>query len=66
MDDESVDDRDKDMELREEFSADLRESLDAVARGNTTNSAEQVAQKLGLSWRGDTRRTLGKRPTASR
>lgn len=45
-----LEDLDRDMELHEEFSAELRESLAAVARGYTTSPAEQVAQQLGLSW----------------
>ena len=43
-------DPDRDLELHEEFSTELKESLAAVAHGYTTNPAEQVAQKLGLSW----------------
>jgi hypothetical protein len=43
-------DPDEDLELREDFSAELQKSLGAVARGVTTNSAEQVGRRLGLSW----------------
>lgn len=39
-----------DMELREEFSKELRDSLEAVAGGDATRSAEEVAQRQGLSW----------------
>ena len=41
---------DEDLELREDFSADLKKSLTAVASGDTTNPAEQVAKRLGLPW----------------
>ena len=43
-------DPDEDLKLREDFSAELQKSLDAVARGVATNSAEQVGQRLGLPW----------------
>ena len=47
---EDLKDPDDDRELREEFSAQLQASLEAVANGNATRSAEEVAQRLGLSW----------------
>ena len=50
-DPESVEDPDGDMELREEFAEDLQASLESVDRGEvTTRPAEEVAEKLGLSW----------------
>ena len=42
-------DPDENLELREDFSADLKESLTAVASGDTTSPAKQVAQRLGLT-----------------
>ena len=46
-----VEDPDGDMELREEFAEGLQASLEAVARGEaTTRPAEDVAERLGLSW----------------
>ena len=50
VDSEPGDGPDADLELREEFSAELRESLEAIERGGATRPAEQVAQRLGLSW----------------
>ena len=47
---EDLGETDDDRELREEFSAKLRVSLEAVANGGATRSAEEVAQRLGLSW----------------
>ncbi len=46
---ELVEDPDE-LELREEFSEELRASLEAVASGNPTLPANQVAQNQGLSW----------------
>ena len=43
-------DPDEDLELHKDFSAELQKSLGEVARGVTTNSAEQVGRRLGLSW----------------
>ena len=39
-----------DLELREDFSEELRASLEAVSEGEPTLSAKEVAQGLGLSW----------------
>ncbi len=50
VDTERLEDPDSDLELREEFFAELQASLTAGARGDTTSQAEQVAHKLGLSW----------------
>ena len=47
---ELIEDPDDDLELREDFSAELRASLETVAGGGATRSAEQVAQRQGLSW----------------
>ena len=47
---ERMEDPDDDLELHEEFSAELQASLEAVAGGGATRSAEQVAQRQGLSW----------------
>ena len=38
------------LELREEFSEELRASLEAVAGGEATRSADEVAQRQGLAW----------------
>ena len=46
---EVTEDPDDDLELHEDFSA-LQASLDAVADGGATRSAEEVAQRQGLSW----------------
>lgn len=40
----------EDTELREEFSDELQASLEAVAGGGATRSAEEVAQRQGLAW----------------
>ena len=45
-----IKDPDSDLELREDFSAELQASLATVASGGTTTLAEQVAHKLGLTW----------------
>ena len=47
---ERMEDPDDDLELREEFSAELQSSLAAMARGDVTSPAEEVAQRQGLSW----------------
>ena len=47
---ELVEDPDDDLELRQEFSAELQASLAAVASGGATSTAEQVAQRQGLTW----------------
>ncbi len=47
---ELMEDPDDDLELHEEFSAALQASLNAVADGGATRSAEEVAQRQGLSW----------------
>ena len=47
---ECTGDPDADLELFEEFSAELQASLEAVASGGATHSAEKVAQRQGLSW----------------
>ncbi len=39
-----------DLELREEFSAELQASLEAADGNSSTRSAEEVAHRLGLSW----------------
>ena len=38
------------LKLREELSGKLRASLEAVASGSQTRSAEKVAKRQGLSW----------------
>ena len=43
-------DPDAGLELREEISDELKASQEAVARGGATRSAEQVAERLGLTW----------------
>ena len=52
VDADSVDDPDPDddLELRQEFSAEVQASLAAVASGGATSTAEQVAQRQGLTW----------------
>lgn len=45
-----LEDPDSGLELREDFSEELQASLEAVARGDATKSAEQIAKKLGLPW----------------
>ena len=50
VDAEPTDGPDTGLELREEFSAELQASLDAIKRGGSTHSVEEVAQRLGLSW----------------
>ncbi len=50
VDAEPMDDPDADLELREEFSAELQASKEAVEPGRATRSIEEVAQTLGLSW----------------
>ena len=47
---EFMEDPDDDLELHEGFSAELQASLEAVAGGGATRSAEQVAQSQGLPW----------------
>ena len=39
-----------DLELREEFSKELRASLEAAASGRPTRSADEVAKRQGLAW----------------
>lgn len=43
-------DPDDDLELREDFAEEMRASLEAAADGRPTRSADEVAQRLGLSW----------------
>ncbi len=50
VDAEPMDGPDSGLELRAEFSAELQASLEAAERGGATRSAEEVAQRLGLSW----------------
>lgn len=38
------------LELREEFSKELQASIEAVASGDATRSAEEVAQRQGMAW----------------
>ena len=45
-----TEDPDDGLELREDFSAELRASLEAVDSGAATSPAEQVAKRQGLSW----------------
>jgi hypothetical protein len=45
-----VGDPDDGLELLESFSMELQTSLEVIARGGSTRSAEQVAQRQGLSW----------------
>ncbi len=39
-----------DLELREDFSGELRASLEAVISGSPTRSVNEVAQRQGLTW----------------
>ena len=50
VDSEPVDDPDAGLELREDFLAELQASIDAVEGGSTAHPAEEVAQRLGLTW----------------
>ncbi|MDE2842339.1 MAG: helicase-related protein [Chloroflexota bacterium] len=50
VDSEPMDGPDADLELRAEFAAELRSSLESMERGGAAHSAEEVAQRLGLSW----------------
>ena len=45
-----VEDPDEGLELREEFAAELEESIKAVVAGQPTIPAEEFARKHGLSW----------------
>ena len=45
-----VEDPDEGLELREEFAAELEESIKAVEAGQPTIPAEEFARKHGLSW----------------
>lgn len=45
-----MDDPDAGLELRQDFSAELRASIEAVAVGSTTHAAEHVARRQDLSW----------------
>ena len=47
---EMVDDPDEELELRDDFAAELQDSLAAVETGGETTSAQTVAEKLGLTW----------------
>ena len=47
---EMVDDPDEGLELRDDFTEELQNSLAAVEAGGKTISAQQVAEKLGLTW----------------
>ena len=47
---EMVDDPDEGLELRDDFTEELQNSLDAVEAGGKTISAQKVAEKLGLTW----------------
>lgn len=50
-DPELVEDPDRGLELREDFSTELQTSLAAMDRGDTTISpVERVAERLRLSW----------------
>ncbi len=50
VDSDLIGNPDSNLDLREDFSAELQASLAALARGSKANPADQVAQKLGLSW----------------
>ena len=43
-------DPDAGLELREEFKAELQQSLEAIQAGGTTVTAQEVANRLGLDW----------------
>ena len=50
VDFEDAEDPDAGLELREDFSAELRASLEAVAGGAEPRSAQEVARRQGLYW----------------
>ena len=43
-------DPDEGLELREDFAAELEESIKAVEAGQPTIPVEEIARKYGLSW----------------
>ena len=45
-----VGDSDGGMELREDFTEELRHSLSVVEAGGKTVPAQKVAERLGLTW----------------
>ena len=47
---EMLDDPDEGLELRDDFTEELQDSLAAVETGSKTVSAQRVAEKLGLTW----------------
>lgn len=47
---DSVDDPDRDLDLREDFSAEVQASLAEVASGGATIPADKIAQRQGLTW----------------
>ena len=47
---EMLNDPDKGLELRDDFTEELLGSLAAVEAGSKTTSAQKVAEKLGLTW----------------
>ena len=47
---EMLGDPDEGLELRDDFAEELLGSLAAVETGSETTSAQQVAEKLGLTW----------------
>lgn len=47
---EMLRDPDEGLELREDFAAELRRSLEAVEAGGETVPAQEVAERLGLTW----------------
>ena len=47
---EMLDDPDEGLELRDDFTEELQDSLNAVKIGGKTTSVQQVVEKLGLTW----------------
>ena len=45
-----MDDPDEGMELREDFTEEVRQSLSVMQAGGKTIPAQKVAEKLGLAW----------------
>ena len=47
---EMLGDPDEGLEVRDDFAAELQDSLRNVEAGDTTVPAQKVAEKLGLTW----------------
>ena len=45
-----IGDPDEGMELREDFAEELRHSLSVMEAGGSTVPAQEVAERLGLTW----------------